>query len=64
MGTSSQHTNMEVRNGYDSTIRNKERLDRGEKLTIVDVREDEEVAAGMIQGAIHIPLGSIARPPQ
>ena len=24
---------------------------------IVDVREDEEVAAGMIVGAVHVPLG-------
>ncbi|MCD1257957.1 rhodanese-like domain-containing protein [Paenibacillus athensensis] len=37
----------------------KERLDRGESLTIVDVREDEEVAAGMIAGARHIPLGQL-----
>ncbi|MGF7029879.1 rhodanese-related sulfurtransferase [Paenibacillus mucilaginosus] len=34
----------------------KRRIDSGEKLDIVDVREDEEVAAGMIPGAIHIPL--------
>ncbi|TXK85733.1 rhodanese-like domain-containing protein [Paenibacillus sp. N3.4] len=37
----------------------KERLGRGEQLAIVDVREDEEVAAGMIPGAIHIPLGEL-----
>ncbi|WNR46527.1 rhodanese-like domain-containing protein [Paenibacillus roseipurpureus] len=37
----------------------KARLAQGEKLTIVDVREDEEVAEGMITGAIHIPLGQI-----
>ena len=37
----------------------KERLDRGENLAIVDVREDEEVAAGIIQGAIHIPLAQL-----
>lgn len=37
----------------------KERLGRGEKLTIIDVREDEEVAAGMIPGATHIPLGQL-----
>ena len=29
------------------------------KYVIVDVREDDEVAKGMIPGAIHIPLGSI-----
>jgi rhodanese-related sulfurtransferase len=37
----------------------KERLDRGEKLNIVDVREDEEVALGMIPGAKHIKMGEI-----
>jgi len=37
----------------------KDRLGRGEPLTIVDVREDEEVAAGMIAGARHIPLGEL-----
>ncbi|SET32803.1 Rhodanese-related sulfurtransferase [Oceanobacillus limi] len=26
---------------------------------IIDVREDEEVASGMIEGAKHIPLGNI-----
>ncbi|MEW9697876.1 rhodanese-like domain-containing protein [Paenibacillus sp. SI8] len=37
----------------------KERLSRGEQLTIVDVREDEEVAEGIISGAKHIPLGQL-----
>lgn len=36
-----------------------EKLVAGEKLNIVDVREDEEVAAGIIPGAQHIPLGEI-----
>lgn len=35
----------------------KKRLENGEKLNIIDVREDEEVANGMIPGAKHIPLG-------
>ncbi|PYI54649.1 rhodanese-like domain-containing protein [Paenibacillus flagellatus] len=35
------------------------RLEAGERLTVVDVREDEEVAAGMIPGAKHIPLGQL-----
>lgn len=30
---------------------------KGEKLSIVDVREDNEVAEGMIPGAKHIRLG-------
>ncbi|UUZ85773.1 rhodanese-like domain-containing protein [Paenibacillus sp. P26] len=37
----------------------KKRLDQGEKLDIVDVREPEEVALGMIPGAVHIPLMEI-----
>ncbi|HEY0827988.1 MAG TPA: rhodanese-like domain-containing protein [Bacilli bacterium] len=37
----------------------KERLSKGEQITIIDVREDEEVAMGMIPGAIHIPIGLI-----
>jgi len=34
-------------------------LDANEDLNIIDVREDFEVANGMIPGAVHIPLGSI-----
>jgi len=37
----------------------KARLDAGEKPLIIDVREPEEVAAGMIPGAIHLPMGQI-----
>jgi rhodanese-related sulfurtransferase len=37
----------------------KERLSKGEELNIIDVREDEEVAAGMIPGAKHIRLGDL-----
>ncbi|KEQ27362.1 rhodanese-like domain-containing protein [Paenibacillus tyrfis] len=37
----------------------KQRLENGEKLTIIDVREQEEVALGMIPGAKHIPLMEI-----
>lgn len=36
-----------------------EKLARGEKLEIIDVREDDEVAMGKIPGAKHIPLGYI-----
>ncbi|NRD76183.1 rhodanese-like domain-containing protein [Bacillus sp. BRMEA1] len=35
------------------------KLEAGEKLELVDVREDEEVAEGMIPGAKHIPMGEI-----
>lgn len=37
----------------------RKRLEAGEQLNIVDVREDDEVAAGMIEGAVHIPLGEV-----
>ncbi|GAA4856916.1 rhodanese-like domain-containing protein [Paenibacillus vulneris] len=37
----------------------KSRLDKGDKLDIIDVREAEEVALGMIPGAVHIPLMQI-----
>lgn len=37
----------------------RERLAKGEKLTMIDVREDEEVAMGMIPGAKHIRLAEI-----
>jgi len=35
----------------------KARLDKGEKLLVIDVRSDEEVrVGGSIPGAIHIPM--------
>lgn len=36
-----------------------EMLDNGQKLKLIDVREENEVALGMIPGSIHIPMGSI-----
>jgi rhodanese-related sulfurtransferase len=36
-----------------------ERLEAGEILNIIDVRESEEVAEGHIDGIIHIPLGEL-----
>ena len=38
----------------------KERLDAGERIIVVDVRSDEEVAVGVIPGALHIPLQELA----
>ncbi|MCA1023957.1 rhodanese-like domain-containing protein [Halobacillus litoralis] len=35
------------------------KLEENEEFTIIDVREDEEVAEGMIPGARHIKLGDI-----
>ncbi len=37
----------------------KERLDRGEKPVVLDVREPEEVALASFSGATHIPMGDI-----
>ncbi|KRG16081.1 rhodanese-like domain-containing protein [Lederbergia galactosidilytica] len=34
-------------------------LEAGKKYNLVDVREDEEVAEGMISDAVHIPMGQI-----
>ena len=34
-------------------------LENGTVPNMIDVREDEEVAQGMIQGAVHIPLGEL-----
>lgn len=36
-------------------------LKRGDPVTVVDVREDEELAAGRIPGALHIPMVEIPR---
>jgi adenylyltransferase/sulfurtransferase len=37
----------------------KQRLDKGDDIQIVDVREDNEVAIGRIPNSIHIPVGQI-----
>ncbi len=37
----------------------KERLDRGEKLLLVDVREPHEYAICQLAGAVLIPMGTI-----
>lgn len=37
----------------------KQRLDRGEAIVILDVREPEELAIARITGALHIPMGEI-----
>jgi adenylyltransferase/sulfurtransferase len=37
----------------------KQRLDNGDDIQIVDVREDNEVAIGRIPNSIHIPVGKI-----
>lgn len=37
----------------------KQRLDQGDDIQIVDVREDNEVAIGRIPNSIHIPLAHV-----
>src|SRR5207237_10875392 len=39
----------------------KARLDRGEKFTLVDTREESEFAAGHVPGAVHLSKGVIER---
>jgi rhodanese-related sulfurtransferase len=39
----------------------KARLDRGEKLTIIDVREESEYARDHLPGAVHLGKGIIER---
>ncbi|GKW44833.1 rhodanese-like domain-containing protein [Planococcus sp. NCCP-2050] len=36
-----------------------ELVEKGEEIYLIDVREDEEVAYGMVPGAKHIPLGQL-----
>lgn len=36
-----------------------QKVDAGDELHIIDVREKDEVANGMIPGAQHIPLGEL-----
>lgn len=42
-----------------STDELQEKLEAGEKVQLIDVREDDEVAAGMVPGAKHIALGTL-----
>jgi sulfur-carrier protein adenylyltransferase/sulfurtransferase len=37
----------------------KQKLDNGEDIQIIDVREADEVAIGTIPNSIHIPLGQV-----
>jgi len=39
----------------------KTRMDKGERLLLVDVREESEVARGRIPGAVHLGKGVIER---
>jgi rhodanese-related sulfurtransferase len=37
----------------------KAKLDKGEKVLVIDVRTDDEVQSGSIPGAIHIPMDEL-----
>ena len=37
----------------------KQRLDKGDDIQLIDVREDSEVAIARIPNSIHIPLGRV-----
>ena len=37
----------------------KQRLDKGDDIQIIDVREDYEVAIARIPNSVHIPLGQV-----
>src|SRR5688500_18207623 len=37
----------------------KQRLDQGDDIQLIDVREDNEVAIARIPNAVHIPLGQV-----
>jgi rhodanese-related sulfurtransferase len=41
------------------TVELKQRLDRGDRLSILDVREPEEVAIAAFPGAINVPMGEV-----
>jgi len=38
----------------------KQRLDRGDRLVVLDVREPEELAVARLDGTVHIPMSEIA----
>jgi rhodanese-related sulfurtransferase len=42
-----------------TTTELQERLEKGEQFNLIDVREADEVAAGMIPGSKHIVLGDV-----
>ena len=42
-----------------TTAEMQQKLENGETLHMIDVREADEVATGIIPGAIHIPLGEL-----
>jgi rhodanese-related sulfurtransferase len=45
--------------GEISALELKRRLDRGEAIVLLDVREPEEIAIAPFPGALHVPIGDI-----
>lgn len=43
-----------------TTFEVREKMQAGEELHLIDVREAEELAQGKIPGVLHIPLGDLA----
>ncbi len=43
------------------TITPKELKERKDEFVVIDVREEDEISKGTIDGAIHMPLGSVLR---
>lgn len=42
-----------------TTAELQQKLENSETLHLIDVREEDEVATGIIPGAVHIPLGEV-----
>lgn len=57
--TRKKHTLEELKMKEITTIELAKKLKDGEKLSVIDVREDDEVAQGIIPGARYIPLGQL-----
>ncbi len=45
---------------YISPIEVKEKLDQGESIVLLDIREDQEVEITSLNGALHIPMEDIS----
>jgi adenylyltransferase/sulfurtransferase len=57
-----ENTGVNPNTGLDITaVELKQRLDRGDKLTLVDVREPNEYQINRIPGTVLIPLGEVPR---
>ena len=49
---------------YTITVRElKDRLDKGDKVFLLDVREPHEFSMAKVEGSTLIPLGTLPQPP-